>query len=219
MKKINLTSKQAVPSATSNLAIIVAIGVAFGLLFGLRLGWAFAPLVTWVVAGLIYVTGTWRRLATFNAALVRKHALREDPSRVTADAILLAASLASLSGVVLVLISSQSEPAIRIASAALTVLSVVISWLIIHTVYALKYAELYYSSEPAGGIDFGDTTSPVYLDFAYVALTLGMTYQVSDTNLKTRAFRSASLKHALLSYLFGTIIIATTINLVAGLTK
>ena len=58
-----------------------------------------------------------------------------------------------------------------------------------------------------------------YIDFAYLALTIGMTFQVSDTNLKTTSIRRTALRHALLSYAFGTLIIATTINLVAGLTK
>jgi uncharacterized membrane protein len=86
----------------------------------------------------------------------------------------------------------------------------------IHTVYALRYAEIYYR-DPVGGVDFGDTKSPVYADFAYLAFTLGMTFQVSDTTLSRREFRAAALRQALLSYLFGTIIIATTINLIAGL--
>ena len=56
-------------------------------------------------------------------------------------------------------------------------------------------------------------------DFAYLALTIGMTFQVSDTNLQTKAIRRTALGHALLSYLFGALIIATTLNLIAGLSK
>jgi uncharacterized membrane protein len=80
----------------------------------------------------------------------------------------------------------------------------------------LRYALLYYSDEP-GGIDFGPAEPPSYRDFAYLALTLGMTFQVSDTALGTTVMRATALRHALLSYLFGAIILAVAINLVAGL--
>jgi len=102
--------------------------------------------------------------------------------------------------------------------AGLSVASIVLAWSVVHTVYSLRYAELYYKG-PAGGVDFNAEGAPCYIDFAYLALTIGMTFQVSDTNLKTTNIRRTALRHALLSYAFGTLIIATTINLVAGLTK
>ena len=80
----------------------------------------------------------------------------------------------------------------------------------------LRYARLYFDGTP-GGVDFGDTDAPRYTDFAYLAFTLGMTYQVSDTTLQTSPFRVLALRQALLSYLFGAVILAATINLVAGL--
>jgi uncharacterized membrane protein len=83
-------------------------------------------------------------------------------------------------------------------------------------VYALRYARLYYS-DPVGGIDFNDDDPPSYLDFAYVALTVGMTSQVSDTSLTARRLRRAAIHHALLSYVFGTVVVAMTINIVAGI--
>lgn len=88
----------------------------------------------------------------------------------------------------------------------------------VHTVFALRYAGLYYSG-PDGGVNFNDNEKPAYADFAYLAFTIGMTYQVSDTALTTRAVRHTALRHALLSYLLGTVIIAATINLAAGLAK
>ena len=94
--------------------------------------------------------------------------------------------------------------------------TVAVSWFTVHTIFMLRYAVLYYA-EPAGGIDFGSDEPPSYRDFAYLALTLGMTYQVSDTALRTTALRGTALRHALLSYLFGAIILAVAINLVVGL--
>jgi uncharacterized membrane protein len=94
----------------------------------------------------------------------------------------------------------------------------VLAWSVVHTVYSLRYGKLYYADRP-GGIDFNAEDAPCYIDFADLALTIGMTFQVSDSNLKTTNIRRTALRHALLSHTFGTLIIATTINLVAGLTK
>lgn len=91
-----------------------------------------------------------------------------------------------------------------------------VSWLTVHTIFTLRYALLYYT-EPEGGVDFNQQDRPTYRDFAYVAMTIGMTFQVSDTNLKSTEVRSTALRHALLSYLFGSIILAAAVNLVAGL--
>jgi uncharacterized membrane protein len=216
--KVKLAEGQSVPSASAKLGVVIAVGLAVALLVGLAVSWKLAPLIAWDTAALTYMATTWRRILKFDAGLVKKHALREDPSRPVADVVLVVASIVSLAAVGLVLSTDQNAGAGQVIQPVLSVLSVVVSWLMIHTVYALRYAEMYYRS-PQGGVDFSDTTDPTYLDFAYLAFTLGMTYQVSDTSLKTRAFRAIALKHTLLSYLFGTVIVATTINLVAGLGK
>jgi uncharacterized membrane protein len=215
--KIKLTDRQSVLPVSLKLAIAAAAGLAVGALMGMALSWKFAPIVMWDVAAVTYLATTWFEILGFNAALAKKHALREDPSRVVSDVVLLVASVASLAAVGIVLIgaASSSGPA-QFLQAALGLASVVVSWGVVHTVYALRYAELYYQS-PSAPVDFGDTKSPVYTDFAYLAFTLGMTFQVSDTALGSGEMRKTALKHALLSYLFGTVIIASTINLIAGL--
>jgi uncharacterized membrane protein len=94
--------------------------------------------------------------------------------------------------------------------------SVVFSWLSVHTIFTLKYARLYYGDE-VGGIEFNEEDGPDYVDFAYLAFTIGMTFQVSDTNLTAKPIRRTALRHALISYLFGAVIIAIVINIVASL--
>ncbi len=105
---------------------------------------------------------------------------------------------------------------------AFGVFTIVCSWLLVHTVFALRYAHVYYT-EPEGGIDFKTqprgTEDPDYLDFAYTAFTIGMTFQVSDTDITRREMRHQLLRHALISFLFGAVILATTVNVVAGLLK
>jgi uncharacterized membrane protein len=100
-----------------------------------------------------------------------------------------------------------------------TVLTVVLSWTVINTVYTLRYADQDFRSEP-GGIAFaaeGGQQHPGYRDFAYVAFTIGMCYQVSDTTLRNPRVRNTVLAHALLSYAFGVVIVAGTVNLISGL--
>ncbi len=94
--------------------------------------------------------------------------------------------------------------------------AVAVSWFTVHTIFTLRYALLYYA-DPVGGVSFNQPERPCYRDFAYLALTLGMTFQVSDTNLESTAVRATALRHALLSYLLGSIILAAAINLVAGI--
>jgi uncharacterized membrane protein len=92
---------------------------------------------------------------------------------------------------------------------------VALAWILVHTGFVLRYARLYYSP-PKGGIDsYGEM--PDYRDFAYLALTIGMTFQVSDTDLAGKRIRRVALHHALLSYVFGTGILAVTVSSVAAL--
>jgi uncharacterized membrane protein len=91
-----------------------------------------------------------------------------------------------------------------------------LSWLLIHTVFTLRYAMLYHTGQH-GGVDFNQSAPPRYLGFAYLAFTIGMTFQVSDTDLQAPPIRATALRHGLLSFLNGAIIVATTVNLVAGL--
>ena len=86
----------------------------------------------------------------------------------------------------------------------------------LHLMYAVRYAHLYYGA-PAGGIDFNSDEPPSYRDFFYFSYNLGMTYQVSDTDVSSSELRAVALRHCLLSYVFGTVILAATINLVAGI--
>ena len=88
-----------------------------------------------------------------------------------------------------------------------------LSWTVINLVYTMRYARMHYMYR--GGFAFDE--EPSYRDFAYVALTIGMTYQVADTAIRDRRTRRTVLTHALLSYVFGVVIVAGAINLIAGL--
>ena len=178
-----------------------------------------APLVGWDVAGLTFIAWVWLTVARMDAEVTASHAVRENPGKTVADIILTVASIASLVAVGFVIVQAgNAEGAAKAALVALGILSVVISWSVVHTLYALKYARLYYGGKD-GGLEFQQKAKPRYVDFAYLAFTIGMTFQVSDTEIQDYTIRKTVLHHALLSYLFGTVIVATTINLVAGLSK
>jgi uncharacterized membrane protein len=216
---VKISDDLSVPAASSKLAVALAIGLAAGGLAALTISWRIAPLIAWDAAAIVFLSATWPRVLKLDARLVRSHALREDSSRVMSDLVLVTASVASLGAVLLVLTRGGSATGgALIGDSLLALLSIVLSWLVIHTVFALRYAEMYYTA-PVGGVEFGEGEQPTYLDFAYLAFTVGMTYQVSDTPFSRRTFRAVALRHVFLSYLFGTIIIAATINLIAGLGK
>lgn len=178
--------------------------------------WEATVLIWWCIAGATVVSLAWAAMFTADSDRTRAIATREDETRVTADLVVLAGSVASLLGVALILLkASSSKGASLEAFTVLGVLSVVVAWSLVHTVFTLRYADLYYRG--GGGIDFNQDDDPDYRDFAYLAFTIGMTYQVSDTNLESKTIRRTALRHALLSFLFGTMIIAMTINIVAGL--
>lgn len=132
---------------------------------------------------------------------------------------LLLSAVASLGVVVVALVQfSDQRDAASVASVLLSVLSVVLSWALVNTVYAFKYARLYYVDEPdAGGIEFKQEEPPSYSDFAYMAFTVGMSFAVSETEPTSTRTRRVALGHALLSYAFGTGVLAVAINLVTNL--
>ena len=134
--------------------------------------------------------------------------------------LLVGASVASLLGAGYALhLAGQHSGTPRLLLIGVAVLTVVLSWTVINTVYTLRYADLHYRSK-AGGIAFGtedEQERPSYRDFAYVAFTIGMTYQVSDTTLRDPRIRRTVLAHALLSYVFGVVIVAGSVNLISGL--
>ncbi len=169
----------------------------------------------WIALAVTHVAWTVLALFRFDPAQTEQHATQEDPSHGGSVLILTLASLASVAGVAVLLTGAQSGGRLPVA-ALIGALVVVCSWVLVHTLYTVHYGRLYYAKPDAAAIDFnGDR--PDYQDFAYLAFTLGMTYQVSDTNLASRAVRRAALRHALLSYVLGAVVLACTINLVVQL--
>lgn len=207
-------------SARRRALVAIALGAIAGVVAGLTLPWQAAVLVGWDVTAVITVLWVFMTARRFTAAETERFASREDDSRLSAQFLLLSASLASLLGVGLELHkASQQDYTTKVLLVLLGLLTVVASWCVVHTVFMLRYAHEYYAQDELGGIDFnqGEEFRPDYRDFAYVAFTVGMTWQVSDTDITARRIRRTALQHALFSYVFGAVVLATLINVIASL--
>ncbi|MEA2383224.1 MAG: hypothetical protein QOH72_3195 [Solirubrobacteraceae bacterium] len=174
------------------------------------------PIVAWVVANVVVLTWVWRIIWPQDAAGTERLAEGESRSRTT-DTAVLTAAVVSLGAVVLAVVRAHNanDPG-TVAAVLLSLVGAVLSWCLVNTVFALKYARLYYLEED-GGIDFRQSDPPAYSDFAYVAFTIGMAFGPPEIEITDSAIRKVSLGHALLSYVFGTGVLAVTINVVANL--
>jgi uncharacterized membrane protein len=198
--------------------LAVGLGVVAGGVVALAGQPLLAPVVGWLVAAAFALTWVWRRIWPEDPVATKQLAEREAESRTTDSAVLVAA-VVSLGLVVLALVrSSTASNAASTAIVVLAVVDIVASWCLVNTVFALKYARLYYVDED-GGIDFGRAAPPRYSDFAYLAFTVGMSFAVSDTEIQETAIRRAVLGHALLSYIFATGILAVAVNVVTNLAQ
>jgi len=199
------------------ISAMAVVGVLTALSAGLAGFWQFAAVLGWAAACVVYIGWVWLAVGRMNPQQTSAHATREQPARSLADLLLLLASVASLFALMFVLVEAKAihGPA-KVLLAVLAISSVVLSWLLVHTLFTLRYAELYYTGED-GGVDFKQEEAPRYADFAYLSFTLGMTFQVSDTDIRSSEIRITALRHALLSYVFGSVILAATVNLIAGL--
>lgn len=196
------------------------LSAVFGTLVGLVVAsltvWEMAVLSGWITATGLLLVWVWAGIFGMDGLTTARVAAEEDESRYAFRILLLSASTVSLVAVVAALhhaISTTGITKLVVTGAALQ--AIANSWLTVQTVFTLRYAALYYA-DPCGGVAFPGTDEPSYRDFAYLAFTIGMTFQVSDTEINQRPLRSAVLRHALISYIFGAAIIAASINVVAS---
>jgi uncharacterized membrane protein len=198
--------------------VCAAIGAVAGVVVAVAVAPRLGPLVGWCTAGLVALVWVWRICWPQDSAGTERLAREESSSRVTDDAII-TACIASIGAVVIALIQSRSQTgdAISVALVILGVLGTVMAWALVNTVYAFKYARLYFLDHREGGFDFKQDTPPTYSDFAYLAFTVGMSFAVAEVEPTSSDTRRKALPHALLSYLFGTVLIAVAINLVTNL--
>jgi uncharacterized membrane protein len=208
-------------SARRRLMIVAIAGGAAGIVVAFFAPWQLSTLVGWDAAATLFVVWVWTSAGRFTPEETRGFATREDDSRVSAQLLVLNACVASLVGVGFDLLkaSQATTGSGHVTLVVAAVATVVLSWATVHTVFTLRYAHEYYSASPVGGIDFksGPDFEPDYRDFAYVAFGIGMTFQIADTDVRNRRIRRTVLAHSLLAYLFGAVILALTINVIAAI--
>jgi uncharacterized membrane protein len=182
--------------------------------------WPMTLVAGWDAAALTVLLTIWPVIIRADSSLAPQLAAREDETEDSTRALLVGASVASLLGAGYTLhLAGQQSGAPRVLLIGAAVLTVVLSWTVINSAYTLRYADQHFRSKP-GGIEFGTEDGqqhPSYRDFAYVAFTIGMCYQVSDTTLRDPLIRRTAFAHALLSYVFGVVIVAGSVNLISGL--
>jgi len=203
---VDLASGRTRLLATAVIGVVVGLAVGFGFRveYGVLAGMASFAL-SFIVWGLSVL---W----PMDGAATRTHALQEDAGPVAIEAVIAAVAIGNLAVISSVMVLGRGGD--RDVAAAVALAAVFCSWGMLHIMYAARYARAYYA-HPPGGIDFNTDAEPSYRDFCYFSFNLGMTYQVSDTNVTTTQLRSVVLRHCLISYVFGTVILAATINLVA----
>ncbi|MER7912198.1 MULTISPECIES: DUF1345 domain-containing protein [unclassified Streptomyces] len=191
------------------------VGAAVGALVAVPTHAPLGVLAGIAAAETAFVVTGWAVLWPMDAATTHRNVRREEFRPVVEELAVVSTSLAGLVGIIVLLLVGRTD--LSHAAAATALCGVFMAWAALHLMYAARYAYHYYVPEPGGGIDFNTEEPPRYSDFLYFSFNLGMTYQVSDTNVSTAGLRAIVLRHCLLSYVFGASILATTINLVTGI--
>lgn len=193
----------------------LAAGLLAALVLAVSGGGELSALVGWSVAAVGLLTWVWRISWPQDPRGTKRLAEEEGRTHAT-DTVVLVAAVASLAAVVVAVVRAGGRGAVDVAAVVLSVVVVILSWALVNTVFALKYARLYYFGSD-GGIDFHQQGAPAYSDFAYVAFCVGMTFAVAETEPADPAIRKATLGHGLLSYLFTTVMIAVAVNLLTNI--
>ena len=185
--------------------------------------WKLTATILWNVFAFSYLLTSWIVFFKRPVQEIIKQANKDDGSKVFVMISILLTSFASLLTVLLLVISKDSDNN-KFLIAGLAITGMLVSWAMVHTIFAFHYAHLYYHNEkddtPArDALNFPNEKKPDYLDFAYFSFVIGMTFQVSDVEIASRRLRRTALMHGLLSFALNTFVVALTVNMVAGLKK
>ena len=212
--------------AHHRLVIALAFAAVAFLVFKGHLHWRTQLLATWDAYALCVLALAWTRIVTAHPRVVVRLATLQPTSRKVIFLFVMVAACAGLASVAFLLGLAKTMTGWRLAThIGLALATVVLSWLLLHTIYALQYAHLFYrehhapdATHRACGLIFPDgEIEPDYFDFAYFAFVIGMTSQVSDVQINSREMRRWALLHGIVSFAFNTAVLALSINLISGL--
>ena len=201
---------------TRHVVVSILVGILAGIVVVLFGKTVLAASIGWDATAICFLVTTWLHLWPMDDMKTRDTVETEAPGTFVTESMVILAAVLSLGTVVLLLFHNSAQDLSPVSRTVVGLATIGLAWFVVHTVFALRYARQYYI-DSAGGIDFHMTESPCYADFAYVSFGVGMSFQIADTDISTTPLRRTVLKHALLSYLFATIILAVTINLIASI--
>lgn len=192
------------------------IAALFGALLSLLLPteWRLSTrvLVGWDAGVVFYVVGAFVLVARADVARIRRRAAILDEGRFAILVVVVGAAIASLGGIVAQLGAGRAP-----AHLALATVTILLSWTLVHVIFALHYAHEFYAAKPrGGGLTFPGGEDPDYWDFIYFSLVIGMTSQVSDVAVTGRTIRRTVTAHGVVSFLFNAALIALTVNIAAS---
>ena len=184
--------------------------------------WQLRGLLGWSVGVAVYLALAWWLCERFDAERTRERAQAQDEPSVVLFLLMLLATMACVAAIVVMMQQGKDFSGTeRTLHIAMSVVALIASWLFIQTIFAFRYAHRYYHEErqhePDGaGLQFPGGLDPDYFDFLYYAHVVGMTSQVSDVQVTSREMRRLTMVHSVLSFGFNMLILALSINVVAG---
>lgn len=204
------------------ICLCIALLVSFLLDF-LNINILTRTILGWDIFCLSLLAFYWIVFFTTPQHHIRKEAANEDPSRIVTFIIILVCTFASMMAVILLLTARKGNVFSNQLQLPIALAGMILSWLVVHTLFTARYAHMYYgnkendSTTHQEGLEFPDDNKPDFLDFAYFSFVLGMTFQVSDVEISSKKIRRLALMHGLISFAYNTIVVALTINIIAGL--
>ncbi len=196
------------------LFLAILLGLAVGVFLPAEWRPATRFLVAWDIALGLYLALAFRLMTNCDVNRIKRRAAHQDEGRLTILVLVVASAMASLLAILAELGGANRQPA-HLTLAAITIL---LSWAFTHTIFAIHHAHEYYdeNAHRGGGLNFPGDQPPDYWDFVYFSFVVGMTSQVSDVAVASRAFRRLVAAHGVVSFIFNATLLALTVNIAAG---
>jgi uncharacterized membrane protein len=206
--------------------IAISIGFAlivFLIIFRAALDNLVTGMITWDAFAFSFIITSGLVFFNRTPLQMRARARQEDGSRIFIFVIILISCFASMMAVLQLILTKGADNTPMIIYVPVTVISMLLSWFMVHITFCFHYAHLYYddanedSDIHAGGLDFPGEKRPDYMDFVYMSFAIGTSFQIPDVSITSRTIRRVVLLHGLLAFGFNTFVVALSINLIAGL--
>ena len=204
---------------------LVLAGLVFSVLSLCKVDFMNRMILGWDTFSLSMIILSWILFFSTSSKELKSVVENQDDGLKAIFAIVLVAVSFSLFGTVILLTNHEASSGNKILQTLVSMSPILLSWFLLHSIFTIRYAHLYNdhnrlnTGSDIGGIDFPSDPEPDYLDFAYFSFVIGMTFQVSDTPINSKVIRRFVLLHSIISFIFNTIIVALTINIISNLSS